>query len=196
MKHSLLFILITLTFGCASIHDGGIQHSTDAQAGIENSNCIGTVSIPAEYTDRFTETEDPQLLAESLGSPDQGKLCQGKVYTLKKDKTITIYRAWNSTNPNSRFGQWWSFSKPSGKVAQYRTDYEICYQWSPLDKLVECRLKSGSEIVVGTGQSASCSQYLQYPTSESLQIYLKNADDNLSSCNDYDALLDWQKTVK
>lgn len=77
-------------------------------------------------------------------------------------------------------------------MADYRAGYEICYQWSPLDKLVRCRLNPGTRVVVGTGQSARCSPYLSYPASPKKQIYLDNAAGSVIDCTAYDAVFDWQ----
>jgi hypothetical protein len=148
--------------------------------------------LPVKVAALFEAVEDEALLKSALGEPNKGMLCQGKVYRLKKDAVVVLYRAWNSTNPQSRLGKWWAFDRPNGKVARYRTDYQICYQWSPLDKLTHCILKGGAEVVVGTGQSAECSQYLIYPASVALQAYIEDAASSVSDCRDYDALFSWQ----
>jgi hypothetical protein len=108
------------------------------------------------------------------------------------DVDVTVYRSWNSTNPGSRLGKWWTFYRPDGKIAQYRSDYEICYEWSPLDKLVHCKLKPGTKVVVGTGQSIRCSKYLSYSSSTAKQIYIENSSLTLSDCRDYDLLFSWR----
>lgn len=156
------------------------------------SSCLGTTDLPEHLAPYFDEVEDPELLNSTLGKTDQGKLCQGKVYQAKADTEVPIYRAWNSTNPNSQFGNWWAFSQPSGLTAQYRKEYEICYQWSPLDKLVSCRLSAGSKIVVGNGQSATCSEYLTYGKSAAQQVYLDNAAQQTLHCDVKNAVFSWQ----
>ncbi|MVD33254.1 hypothetical protein D6U54_19075, partial [Vibrio cholerae] len=67
------------------------------------------------------------------------------------------------------------FELPSGYTADYRKNFEICYQWSPLDKLAKCTLKAGTKVVVGNGQSAKCSEYLSYPVSEKQQVFISEA---------------------
>lgn len=116
------------------------------------SVCEGTVALPSALAGKFKSVDDPKLLDYAMGEPLAGGLCQGAVY--QSTEEVTIYRAWNSTNSGSQFGNWWAFNQPAGKTADYRKDYEICYQWSPLDKLVQCTLKVGSKVVVGNGQSA------------------------------------------
>ena len=154
--------------------------------------CAGDNALPIEVATQFEAVDDAALLASVLGDPMAGMLCQGKVYQLKVGAELTIYRAWNSTNPNSRLGKWWAFNSPAGKTAQYRSDYEICYQWSPLDKLVHCKLSAGVKVVVGTGQSAKCSDYLSYPASPAKQIYIDNASESVLSCQEYDNVFQWQ----
>ncbi len=165
------------------------SHST-ATAG--EQNCLGSTELPDHIATQFVAVNDPTLLNSALGQPEQGKLCQGQVYQAKADSQVILYRAWNSTNPYSQFGKWWAWNKPFGKVAQYRSDYEICYQWSPLDKLVSCTLKAGTKVVVGNGQSAKCSEYLTYDVSEAQQIFLPDAENALENCTTFDGLFKWQ----
>ena len=154
--------------------------------------CVGTTDIPDSLKGNFVEAVDPSLLNAALGEPGKGGLCEGQVYISTGLNKVTLYRAWNSTNPGSTYGNWWAFNKPAGKVAQYREDFEICYQWSPLDKLVTCELEAGTKVVVGTGQSAMCSQYLQYDVSASQQIYIENAESVMQNCTEFDAIMSWQ----
>lgn len=157
------------------------------------TSCLGDTDLPKVLAASFDAVTAPNLLKETLGKPEQGKLCQGKVYQSKADSSVTLYRAWNSTNPNSRFGKWWAFSKPQGKVAEYRRDYEICYQWSPLDMLAVCTLKPGTKIVVGNGQSDKCSQYLTYPVSAKQQVYLIDAQSQVMHCKLYADEFNWKE---
>lgn len=180
-----IFLVIA---GCASQPDDTLPATPVEEA----TPCLGTTDLPKHLIPYFDEVKDPELLASSLGETDQGKLCQGKVYQAKANTEVPIYRAWNSTNPNSQMGNWWAFYQPSGFISQYRKDYEICYQWSPLDKLVSCRLKAGSKIVVGNGQSASCSEYLTYDKSAVQQVYLDQADSQTLKCDVKSAVFSWQ----
>lgn len=152
--------------------------------------CIGSISPPAEYADKLKVVHDKPLLANALGEPTKGGLCQGKVYEVTE--SFTIYRAWNSTNPNSKFGKWWAFYEPSGARSEYREDYEICYQWSPIDMMTQCQISPGTKVVIGTGQSAFCSQYLTYPVSDAQQIYFENADESTMNCNNFHGVFNWQ----
>ncbi|MGB2065778.1 MAG: hypothetical protein ACPHUL_11490 [Marinomonas gallaica] len=180
-------VLILLT-GCATQPSNSLS-TIPAEP---TSVCLGTAALPEHLTPFFDEVNDPALLASTLGETDQGKLCQGKVYQAKANTEVPVYRAWNSTNPNSQFGNWWAFDQPSGLTAQYREAYEICYQWSPLDKLVSCQLSAGSKIVVGNGQSATCSEYLTYEKSPAQQVYLENASEQTLNCDVKDAVFSWR----
>lgn len=183
MKYLSIFLFSLTLSACNSIY-------------VSDNKCPGNAELPGELAGLFDTIEDESLLKSALDIPNNGNLCQGKVYKTKKNVDITIYRSWNSTNPNSRLGHWWSFSRPNGNISKYRTDFEICYQFSPLDKLTHCNLKEGSKLVVGTGQSMTCSDYLTYLASASKQIYIKDAASSLSNCKDYDALFSWRPVIK
>lgn len=78
--------------------------------------CQGTVDVPAEFAGKFKPAVDEALLNPAIGEPNTGSLCQGKVYVVSGDDVgVTIYRAWNSTNPGSRLGKWWAFYRPNGE---------------------------------------------------------------------------------
>ncbi|VFQ45298.1 hypothetical protein [Desulfoluna butyratoxydans] len=185
MKKTLLLLSVLFAFGCSSMDNKTVTTAL-------TPDCLGDTEIPAAFKDQFKAAEDSVLLDLALGAPDKGKLCWGQVYVAKENSDVTIYRAWNSTNPHSKMGQWWSFSKPTGLVSAYRSGCEICYQWSPLDKLVVGRLKPGTKIVVGTGQSAKCSEYLTYPVSDEKQVFIKDADTSVETTSDYDLVFKWR----
>ncbi len=193
MKNILSGALIITLYGCstASIEPRSQVEESTAQSAIEYE-CEGSVDLPAHLADKFIKVDDSALLNESLGEPEKGKLCQGQVYQSKKETQIVLHRAWNSTNPYSKMGKWWAFEQPTGKVSQYREEYEICYQWSPLDKLVSCTLEEGTTLVVGNGQSAMCSEYLTYPTSETQQVYISDASTSLGNCTVLDGEFSWK----
>lgn len=187
MKKIGLSLGVVILSGCSSLTTPQEPPLADV-----SQLCQGDVALPQGLAPHFEATQDPALLKSALGEPEQGKLCQGQVYQSKPDAQVVLFRAWNSTNPNSQFGKWWAFHQPNGKIAAYRADYEICYQWSPLDKLVRCTLKPGTKVVVGNGQSAKCSEYLTYPTSDKQQVYLVDAEDAVTNCTEYDGVMSWQ----
>ncbi|MEJ2682474.1 MAG: hypothetical protein P8144_13670, partial [Gammaproteobacteria bacterium] len=137
VKYVMTTVLVCFFSGCASnaVQNSPTTKPMNKPGGTESAHqtsaCLGTVTIAPQFADHFSSIEDESLLNQALGEPNAGKLCQGRVYQSKADSHVVIYRAWNSTNPNSEKGQWWAFYKPKGLVSQYRSDYEICYQWSP-----------------------------------------------------------------
>lgn len=203
MKYFTAFLLILTCYGCAIDSVTGSantnlapkQPATHEQSGI-TTQCPGNTKLPAKLTDKFDPIEDEDLLQMALGQPEKGGLCQGQVYQTKTNTHVMVYRAWNSTNPNSKMGNWWAFQIPEGKVSQYRSDYEICYQWSPLDKLTHCTLKANAKIVIGTGQSAECSSYLSYPASTKTQIYIRDPATSVADCTSYDGEFSWKATTE
>lgn len=184
MKHIIIIFLVFGICGCSTLQ---VQDRCNTTI-----QCPGSVNPPIELEDNFLPDEDESLLIESLGKPGEGGLCQGKVYKTKENTHVNIYRAWNSTHPDSKMGKWWSFEIPTGLVAQYRIAYEICYGWSPLDKMTHCTLKPGAPVVIGTGQSAKCSEYLTYPASAMKQIYIKDAPEWVCDCVSYDGEFSWK----
>ena len=187
MKNILVAVSVLTLFSCANY-----QVESETQQMDSEELCIGNSSLPENIVDEFDLIDDEVLLNKTLGKPEKGKLCQGQVYKSKKDSQIVIYRAWNSTNPNSKFGKWWAFQKPTGDISKYRSDYEICYQWSPLDKLVSCTLKADTKVVVGTGQSAECSEFLTYPVSNKQQVYIDDASNSLTNCTTFKGEFSWK----
>lgn len=203
MRQLLLVSSLFIT-GCATTSTATSPATatakTNPQPTAQPASCQGEVTLPASWQSIFTAVTDPTaaeqaLLANAIGEPTKGKLCQGQVFTVNASAPAALYRAWNSTNPRSRLGSWWAMSAPEGAVAQYREDYEICYQWSALDKLVQCQLQPGTQVVIGTGQSAECSQYLTYPTSASLQVYIEGSDTVMGSCQDFTGVFNWLPTA-
>ena len=103
MKNILTTVLVFSLFGCSSYP---IEKEVNNSAQL----CLGNSNLPTNLKNKFVPIEDIQLLSGALGEPSKGKLCQGQVYKTKVDTQITIYRAWNSTNPNSKLGKWWAFN--------------------------------------------------------------------------------------
>lgn len=149
--------------------------------------CKGNLSSAPEG---FQPIDAPELIAQAKKGPGQGGVCDAQAYRVSG--TRAIYRAYNGTHPQSKLGAWWALEEPSGSVSTYRKDYEICYQWSPLDRLVKCTLRAGAKVVLGTGQSVVCSEHLSYSTSASLQLYVADAAQDALDCTDFDGMLSWQ----
>lgn len=193
-KAATLVLSLLLLGGCALPGRMAVapDSCTPAAAVGETAGHRDDGALPQELRQHLTEAAAPELLGQALGAPGEGKLRSGRVYTVKGKGEVTVYRLWNSTNPQSRLGRWWGLTRPEGSVSGYRRDCAVCYQWSPLDKLTACRLQSGARLVIGPGQSAECSQYLTYPASPVLQVYIEDAPAAISSCRDYDAVFSWR----
>ena len=168
--------------------------STPAKVNLQQE-CIGDINLPISLQRKFDEVKDDSLLTQAIGGPGKGKLCQGKVYQVKKNAQVNLFRTWNGNNVASQHGNWWTFAAPRGSIANYRQQNSICYQWTPLDKLSHCRLKAGSKIVVGTGQSVHCSDNLTYPASQTQQVFIIDAPNAVADCRDYDASFSWTGQV-
>lgn len=158
-----------------------------------NNNCEGTTALPAELAGSFDPVDDPELLKGALGDPGKGGLCKAAVYQLKPGAQVDVYRVWNSTYQKSENGRWWAFSRPQGSITTFRENYEICIEWSPLDRLRKCRLTAGTRVAVGPGQSASCPQSrVEYGVSAAQQVYLEDAAQHVEDCEGWEADFSWQ----
>lgn len=162
----------------------------------EPQKCVGDTELPIVLKRKFEAVEDDILLSQALGGAETGKLCKGQVYRVKKNAQVNLFRLWNSHDANTKYGHWWSFNGPRGQVASYRKDNALCYQWTPLDKLSHCRIKAGTKVVFGTGQSVRCSDKLQYGVSETQQVFILDAQHNALECRDYDAQFSWKASLK
>ncbi len=134
--------------------------------------CVGLVGTPPAG---LVESSDDALLASALGAPTKGALCKGKVFIAERD--VPVFRVWDAAKSYTLYGRWWSFAQPQGPRDQYQIDNDICPEWSALNKMSSCTIKSGSKIVVGPGQSAQCAASL-LPPSPINQVYIPNDSKN------------------
>src|SRR5260370_30595459 len=154
------------------------------------SQCVGTIEPPYG----LEQASDPSLLGRAVGHAERGGLCEGKV--LKVTQPLTVYRVWDSAKTWSQYGNWWNFSPPAGPTDAYRAKNEICPSWSRLDRVTQCHLKVGVEIVIGPGQSAQCGvndNNISYPPSPESQVFIPNdgADADKRSVTDCLAEIAW-----
>jgi hypothetical protein len=163
-----LIVTVGLLTGCStSPHQAVTAGSTST---IDATACIGDIQpVP----NGLIAIDDPELLQAALGKPMQGRLCKGRVFVAYQP--VLVYRGWNHADPNSKFGSWWTFTRPASTRAQYRIDYAICPKWNPLTRISVCQVKVGSKLVVGPGQSAACPvDQLSYAASPYNQVFLPN----------------------
>ena len=164
-----LTIGVLVLAGCTSL---ATQHSpaTTALAPLP-TECVGSIEPPYG----LTPISNPALLAKAVQEPSKGGLCMGAVFQVTQP--LTVYRVWDSGRPGGEYGIWWSFYPPAGPRDIYRIKNEICPSWSRLDRVTQCRLKIGSEIVIGPGQSVQCDKRdgdVGYPQSVDIQVYVPN----------------------
>jgi len=164
MKPSLSCLVLSALLCACATHESSVSGALPVA-------CIGEVLPPPSG---MMEVQDPALLQRALGQPLQGKLCAGKVFRASEGAAVTVYRVWDASKPYTAMGSWWSFSAPQGSRDTYRAANEICPQWSALDRVTQCRLKPGAEVVSGPGQSAQCDAALTYPPSPANQVFVPN----------------------
>ena len=125
---------------------------------------------PAAYLPLFQPITDHLLKDSATDEKGKGKLEKAQAYrALGRCK---VYRVWNSTNPRSERGQWWTFYKPKADTSKYREQYVICPSWSPLDRLSVGYLTKGMKVALGNGQSAKCNPFLTFKESKVQQVFI------------------------
>ncbi len=158
-----LGLLVSLIAACAPMQaDQYTAHS------VANPNCVGQIGpIP----DGLKVSQNTDLLESALGAKGKGMLCQGQVYEALEP--ITVYRVWDKSKSWSAKGSWWSFDQPGDSRTAYQVANDICPEWSALDMVHSCKIKVGTHIVVGTGQSAQCDkEFLKQSATN--QVYINN----------------------
>lgn len=200
MRHLSIIACAIGLAGCSSLWSSSSNEPAKAeptktviapQIEQRDSTCHGNALPPGEMVNFLQKASNDDLLKRSLGASGDGGLCEGQVYVVTQP--FTVYRVWNSTNAESELGHWWTFFKPGGAVSDYRKDFNICYQSSPLDVMTACEIKAGSDIVIGPGQNVSCGEWLNHPVSKKKQIYLENASAKLLDCKTYQGHFDWRQ---
>ncbi|HCS12284.1 MAG: hypothetical protein COS82_11305 [Zetaproteobacteria bacterium CG06_land_8_20_14_3_00_59_53] len=163
-RFAMTCLLLALLAGCA-LHT---PQTGSALSGIDGIACVGQINTPPAG---LVAADDDALLKSVLGSGGKGMLCAGRVY--QATAPVTVYRVWDSSKSNSLYGGWWSFNRPQGPRDSYRTENDICAEWSALDRMSSCSIKPGAKIVVGPGQSATCEHGI-LPKSAANQVFIPN----------------------
>lgn len=154
---------------------------------VGQAHCVGNIEAPYG----LVEVSDLGLLSRAMGKPGNGGLCDGKVFQVMQP--LTVYRVWDSSKSAGKHGRWWSFTPPAGPVDAYRAKYAICPSWSRLDRVAQCHLRTGAEIVIGPGQSAQCNaddNYKLYPQSSYEQVYIPSYPNDVSTPSVVDCIED------
>lgn len=165
MLRTAALVLSLVIAGCASLP--GPDRAADV--GIDGIACVGSVvgDVPG-----LREAGDSALLGNAQLQTGKGGVCSARVFSVTAP--VVLYRVFDAGNPRSKFGSWWSLQRPTGSREQYRAANAICKEWSALDRMVSCEVRPGSQIVVGTTQSAVCSDGTTYPKTDTNQVYVAN----------------------
>ncbi len=168
MRHLLLALSVTTLAAC-----GAPAPVAPAQPAATAPTAAGACAGTVDAKDGLKEVDDPALLKQALGDPGKGGVCTGKVF--EAVKPLTVYRVYDKAQKGSPIGRWWSLSKPQGPADTYRAANEICLNWTKsLDTVIECKIKPGTHVAVGPGQSATCTEGPSYPTSPTNQVFINN----------------------
>ena len=161
--HSV-WLLLALA-GCSTVPT---PPGRDSQ-GVDGLACKGDL---APVVPGLAESRSAVLLERAQMPSGKGGLCAAKVFAVTAP--VTLYRVFDSARPHTKFGAWWSLKPPGGSREDYRVANAICPEWSPLDRVVSCELRPGTQLVLGTTQSAECRGGLAYAPSPELQVYVPN----------------------
>jgi hypothetical protein len=167
MSHRIVFSLLLLlaSSGCATI----FRQATQMEAGVDGAACVGSIgSAPAA----LIPATNSSLLGQAQLPTDQGGTCIAQVFSVTSP--LVLYRVFDSSNPYSKFGRWWALSRPAGPKDSYRSAFAICPEWSNLDKLVSCEVLPGTQVVIGTTQSAVCANGSTLPKTPEIQVFVPN----------------------
>lgn len=159
-----LLLLLALP-GCALLP----QPASRAQAGVDGEACVGTLQAAPPG---LAPVANPALLAQARFASGKGGTCTAQAFSVTAP--VVLYRVFDSSRPYSRLGSWWSLTRPVGPRDAYRAAYAICPEWSGLDRVVSCEVRPGTEVVVGTTQSATCADGSTLPRTAELQVFVPN----------------------
>lgn len=94
---------------------------------------------------------------------------------LVRQKT-PVWRVWDSTHSDGEVGRWWTLAPPRGSVSEFRKTFDVCREWSQLDRLTTCTLLPGMRVVVGSGHGVRCNPFTSYPDSNRSQVYIPESE--------------------
>ncbi|MFM2065213.1 MAG: hypothetical protein RLZZ584_122 [Pseudomonadota bacterium] len=157
--------------GCAGLPGAG--DPPGAETGVDGAVCVGA---PPAAVPGLVPATNPALQARAQLASGQGGVCAARVFAVPVPvhTPVTVYRVYDSANPRTQHGGWWSLTRPTGARDDYRARNAICREWSALDRLLACQLKPGAEVVLGTTQSVGCGDGTLYPRTADVQVYMAN----------------------
>ncbi len=179
-RFSTIVVLALAISGCthlpANVATGAIAANAanaadvvDGMTGVDGLPCVGTIDSAAPG---LVEAGNAPLLSQAQRPSGGGYLCSAKSFLITQP--LRVYRLIDSTQPYSKLGTFWSFDRPTGTRDDYRAKFAICKQWNQLDRLLSCDVRPGTQIVVGTTQSADCGQGITYEKTAANQVFVPN----------------------
>jgi len=165
MRTALWMVASVVVSGCAALP----HEPFGAATGIDGVACV----TGAPVADPGLKVSDSEaLLVRARGASGKGGTCDGKVYAASAP--VKLYRVYDASKGYTKRGSWWALEKPSGTRESYRANYAICPEWSAVDALVECEIRPGTQVVIGSTQSAVCADQTELPKTAALQVYVAN----------------------
>lgn len=165
MRMAMWVAVSVAVSACAALPRG----SSGPVAGIDGVACAGGVPV----TDPNLKISDNDaLLGKARGVSGKGGTCDGQVYAVSAP--VKLYRVYDASKGYTQRGSWWALEKPGGTRESYRANYAICPEWSAVDALVECEIRPGTQVVIGSTQSAICADQTELPKTAALQVYVAN----------------------
>lgn len=150
--------------GCANL----AHHADSSERGIDGVACAGSVAS----VEGLSEASNALLLAKAQMQTGKGGVCSAKVFSATAP--VVLYRVFDASKPHTKFGGWWSLKRPGNSKPEYRAANAICPEWSNLDRLVSCEVRPGTQIVMGTTQSAECVDGSTYSKTAENQVFVAN----------------------
>lgn len=151
--------------GCANL----ANNAGSSERGIDGVPCVGSV---ATFVEGLSEAGNASLLAKAQMPTGKGGVCSAKVFSATAP--VVLYRVFDASKPYTKFGGWWSLKRPGNSKPDYRAANAICPEWSNLDRLVSCEVRPGTQIVLGTTQSAECADGSIYSKTAENQVFVAN----------------------
>jgi hypothetical protein len=165
MLRLIAALIPLLLAGCANL--GGTLGA--GERGIDGITCVGNVN---SSTVGLSESANPVLLSKAQMPTDKGGVCAAIVVATRAP--VVLYRVFDSSKPYTKLGGWWSLKHPGTSRAEYRAANAICPEWSNLDRLVSCEIRPGTQVVLGTTQSAQCADGSVYAKTGETQVFVPN----------------------
>lgn len=162
---SIIVVLSFILTGCANLTNvPGLE-----ERGIDGVSCVGNV---ISSVNGLAESVNPALLAKARMQTGKGGVCAAKVFAAIAP--VVLYRVFDGNKPYTKFGSWWSLQHPGSSKDAYREANAICPEWSKLDRVVACEVRPGTQIVLGTTQSAQCRDGTLYAKTAAIQVFVAN----------------------